>query len=336
MNKISGKILVTGADGFIGSHLVEALIREGCDVRALVFYNSFNSWGWLDTICEDYKKDLDVVAGDIRDPFGVKKIMEGCDMVMNLAALISIPFSYQFPDTYIDTNIKGALNVLQAARELGIKKVIQTSTSEVYGTARFVPITEEHPLQGQSPYSASKIGADQIAMSYFHSYETPVTIIRPFNTYGPRQSMRAVIPTIIGQIASGRKKIKLGSLAPTRDFNYVSDVVRGFILAGKSDRCIGHAINLGSNFEVSIGETMQLISKIMKAPVETKQDDQRVRPENSEVERLWACNLKAKKILDWAPVYGGREGFIKGLEETIAWFSNSNNLKSYKTNIYNI
>ncbi len=336
MNKISGKILVTGADGFIGSHLVEALIREGYDVRALVLYNSFNSWGWLDTICEDYKKELDVVAGDIRDPFGVKKIMAGCDVVMNLAALISIPFSYQSPDTYIDTNIKGALNVLQAARELGIKKVIQTSTSEVYGTAQFVPITEEHPLQGQSPYSASKIGADQIAMSYFHSYETPVTIIRPFNTYGPRQSMRAVIPTIIGQIASGEKKIKLGSLAPTRDFNYVSDIVRGFILAAKSDRCIGHTINLGSNFEVSIGETMQLISEIMKAPVETEQDDQRVRPENSEVERLWACNLKAKKILDWAPVYGGREGFIKGLEETIAWFSNPNNLKSYKTNIYNI
>jgi NAD dependent epimerase/dehydratase len=336
MNKISGKILVTGADGFIGSHLVEALIREGCDVRALVFYNSFNSWGWLDTICEDYKQELDVVSGDIRDPFGVKKIMDGCDIVMNLAALISIPFSYQSPDTYIDTNIKGALNVLQAAQELGIKKVIQTSTSEVYGTARFVPITEEHPLQGQSPYSASKIGADQVAMSYFHSYETPVTIIRPFNTYGPRQSMRAVIPTIIGQIANGEKIIKLGSLAPTRDFNYVSDIVRGFILAAKSERGIGHAINLGSNFEVSIGETVQLISEIMEVQVETEQENQRVRPENSEVERLWACNLKAKEILDWSPVYGGREGFIKGLEETIAWFSNSNNLESYKSNIYNI
>ena len=264
MNKISGKILVTGADGFIGSHLVEALISEGCDVRALVFYNPFNSWGWLDTICEDYKKELDVVAGDIRDPFGVRKTMEGCDVVMNLAALISIPFSYRSPSTYIDTNIKGTLNVLQAAHELGIKKVIQTSTSEVYGTAQFVPITEAHPLQGQSPYSASKIGADQLAMSYFHSYDTPVSIVRPFNTYGPRQSMRAVIPTIIAQIASGQKIIKLGSLTPTRDFNYVSDIVRGFILAAKSDLCIGHAINLGSNFEVSIGETMELISGIMK------------------------------------------------------------------------
>ena len=336
MNKISGKILVTGADGFIGSHLVEALISEGCDVRALVFYNAFNSWGWLDTICEDYKKELDVVAGDIRDPFGVRKILEGCGVVMNLAALISIPFSYRSPSTYIDTNIKGTLNVLQAAHELGIKKIIQTSTSEVYGTAQFVPITEAHPLQGQSPYSASKIGADQLAMSYFHSYDTPVSIIRPFNTYGPRQSMRAVIPTIIAQIANGQKTIKLGSLTPTRDFNYVSDIVRGFILAAKSDQCIGHAINLGSNFEVSIGETMELISGIMKVQVETEKEDERVRPDNSEVERLWACNLKAKEILGWAPVYGGRAGFVKGLEETTAWFSNANNLKSYKSNIYNI
>jgi len=336
MNKISGKILVTGADGFIGSHLVEALISEGCDVRALVFYNAFNSWGWLDTICEDYKKELDVVAGDIRDPFGVRKILEGCGVVMNLAALISIPFSYRSPSTYIDTNIKGTLNVLQAAHELGIKKIIQTSTSEVYGTAQFVPITEAHPLQGQSPYSASKIGADQLAMSYFHSYDTPVSIIRPFNTYGPRQSMRAVIPTIIAQIASGQKTIKLGSLTPTRDFNYVSDIVRGFILAAKSDQCIGHAINLGSNFEVSIGETIELISGIMKVQVETEKEDERVRPENSEVERLWACNLKAKEILGWAPVYGGQAGFVKGLEETIAWFSNANNLKLYKSNTYNI
>ena len=336
MNKISGKILVTGADGFIGSHLVEALISEGCDVRALVFYNAFNSWGWLDTICEDYKKELDVVAGDIRDPFGVRKTLEGCDVVINLAALISIPFSYRSPSTYIDTNIKGTLNVLQAAHELGVKKVIQTSTSEVYGTAQFVPITEAHPLQGQSPYSASKIGADQLAMSYFHSYDTPVSIIRPFNTYGPRQSMRAVIPTIIAQIASGQKTIKLGSLTPTRDFNYVSDIVRGFILAAKSDQCIGHAINLGSNFEVSIGETMELISGIMKVQVETEKEDERVRPDNSEVERLWACNLKAKEILGWVPVYGGRAGFVKGLEETITWFSNANNLKSYKSDIYNI
>ena len=336
MKNITGKILVTGADGFIGSHLVETLLKEGCDVRAFVLYNSFNSWGWLDHISEDYKNELDVVAGDIRDPFGVRNSMEGCDIVINLAALISIPFSYRFPDSYIDTNIKGALNVLQAARELGVKKVIQTSTSEVYGTAQFVPITEEHPLQGQSPYSASKIGADQIAMSYFHSFDTPVCILRPFNTYGPRQSMRAVIPTIIGQIASGQKKIKLGSLAPTRDFNYVSDIVRGFMLAATSNRCIGQMINLGSNFEISIGQTMQLISEIMNVQVEAEKEVQRVRPEKSEVERLWACNLKAKEILDWSPVYGGHEGFKKGLRETIDWFSNSNNLKSYKSNTYNI
>jgi dTDP-glucose 4,6-dehydratase len=277
-----------------------------------------------------------VVAGDITDPFGVRKVIEGCDVVINLAALISIPFSYRSPGTYIETNIKGALNVLQAAHELRVKKVIQTSTSEVYGTAQFVPITEEHPLQGQSPYSASKIGADQLAMSYFYSYDTPISIIRPFNTFGPRQSMRAVIPTIIAQIASGQKIIKLGSLTPTRDFNYVSDIVRGFILAAKSDQCVGHAINLGSNFEVSIGETVQLISEIMKVQVETEQEDQRMRPENSEVERLWACNLKAKEILDWTPVYGGQTGFVKGLEETIVWFSNPDNLKSYKSNIYNV
>jgi NAD dependent epimerase/dehydratase len=336
MNTIPGKTLVTGADGFIGSHLVEKLISEGCDIRAFVFYNSFNSWGWLDNISKDYKNKLDVVAGDIRDPFGVRNAMEGCDTVINLAALISIPFSYRSPDSFIDTNIKGALNVLQAARELGVKKVIQTSTSEVYGTAQFVPITEEHPLQGQSPYSASKIGADQIAMSYFHSYDTPVCIIRPFNTYGPRQSMRAVIPTIIGQIANGQKTIKLGSLDPTRDFNYVSDIARGFMLAAISDRCIGQVINLGSNFEISIGETLHLISELMNVQIETEKEGQRVRPEKSEVERLWACNLKAKDILGWSPAYEGQDGFKKGLKETIDWFSNSNNLKSYKADIYNI
>ena len=336
MNKFEGKILVTGADGFIGSHLVETLISEGFDVRAMVFYNSFNSWGWLDSICEDYKESLEVIAGDIRDSFGVRKIMEGCDVVINLAALISIPFSYRSPSTYIETNVKGTLNVLQAALELGTRKIIQTSTSEVYGTARSVPINEEHPLQGQSPYSASKIGSDQIAMSFFHSYDMPVCILRPFNTYGPRQSMRAVIPTIIGQIASGQKKIKLGSLTPTRDFNYVLDIVRGFILAVTSDQCIGQVINLGSNFEISIGQTMELISKSMNANIEVEQDNQRVRPENSEVERLWACNEKAKKILGWDPVYSGREGLVKGIEETISWFTDPNNLISYKSNTYNI
>ncbi|MDC1122004.1 NAD-dependent 4,6-dehydratase LegB [Nitrospinaceae bacterium] len=336
MKYIPGKIFVTGADGFIGSHLVETLIKAGCDVRAMVFYNSFNSWGWLDYICEDYKKKLDVVVGDIRDPFGVRAAMEGCDVVINLAALISIPFSYRSPSSYIDTNIKGALNVLQSAKDLGIKKIIQTSTSEVYGTAQFVPITEEHPLQGQSPYSASKIGADQIAMSYFHSYNTPVCIIRPFNTYGPRQSMRAVIPTIIGQLANGQNRINLGSLTPTRDFNFVSDIVHGFILAANSDRCIGHTINLGSNFEISIKDTVQLISEIMNLQVEIKREDQRMRPEKSEVERLWACNKKAKELLDWVPAYGEKEGFIKGLRQTIDWFSNPENINSYKKDIYNI
>ena len=336
MKYISEKIFVTGADGFIGSHLVETLIKAGCDVRAMVLYNSFNSWGWLDYICEDYKKKLDVVVGDIRDPFGVRTAMEGCDVVINLAALISIPFSYHSPSSYIDTNIKGTLNVLQSAQELKVKKIIQTSTSEVYGTAQFVPITEKHPLQAQSPYSASKIGADQIAMSYFHSYNTPVCIIRPFNTYGPRQSMRAVIPTIIGQLANKQNKINLGSLTPTRDFNFVSDIVRGFFLATTSDHCIGHTINLGSNFEISINDTVQLISEIMNIQVEIKKEHQRIRPEKSEVERLWACNKKAKELLGWVPIYGEKEGFIKGLRETIDWFSNPENLRFYKKDIYNI
>ena len=262
MNLANQKILVTGADGFIGSHLTEELIMQGADVRAFVFYNSFNSWGWLDHSPEEIKKDIDVFAGDVRDPHGVREAMRGCDIVFHLAALISIPYSYHSPDTYIDTNVKGSLNIVQAARELGISKVIHTSTSEVYGTAQFVPITEEHPLQSQSPYSASKIGADQIAMSFYHAFNTPVSIVRPFNTYGPRQSARAVIPTAITQFASGARKIKLGSLHPRRDFNYVKDTVNGFIAVAEADQTIGEVINIGSNFEISIGEAVKTLSLI--------------------------------------------------------------------------
>lgn len=333
MNK---KILITGADGFIGSHLTEALVRKGYGVKAFVLYNSFNSWGWLDKCSSDVKGNFEVFTGDIRDPHGVKVAMKDCEATLHLAALIAIPYSYHSPDTYVDTNIKGTLNVVQAARDLGITKVIHTSTSEVYGTARFVPITEEHPLQGQSPYSASKIGADQIAMSFYSSFQTPVSIIRPFNTYGPRQSTRAVIPTIITQIASGQSKIKLGSIHPTRDFNFVTDTVSGFISALESDKSIGEVINIGSNFEISVGDTVKLISEIIGSKVEIESDDKRLRPEKSEVERLWASNQKAKDLLDWAPRYGGLEGFKRGLKETIQWFTEPTNLSMYKTGTYTI
>ncbi len=330
------KILVTGADGFIGSHLTEALVCAGHDVRAFVLYNSFNSWGWLDRADSSVRDHLDVFAGDIRDPHGVKESMKGCDVVLHLAALIAIPYSYHSPDTYIDTNVKGTLNVLQAARELGGVKVIHTSTSEVYGTARFVPITEEHPLQGQSPYSASKIGADQLAYSFFASFGLPVTIVRPFNTYGPRQSARAVIPTIITQIASGRRRIKLGAIHPTRDFNFVLDSVAGFILAANSDAGIGEVVNLGSNYEISIGDTVRLIAETMGAEIEIETEDERLRPLNSEVERLWADNAKAKRLFGWEPAYGGRDGFKRGLTETAQWFADPKNLAAYKIDRYNI
>lgn len=330
------KILVTGADGFIGSHLTEQLVRDGYGVRAFVQYNSFNSWGWLDESPSEIKSELDVFAGDVRDPHGVKTAMENCDCVLNLAALIAIPYSYHSPDTYIDTNVKGALNVVQAARDLGVEKVVQTSTSEVYGTAQFVPITEEHPLHGQSPYSASKIGADQIAMSFYNAFGTPVALIRPFNTYGPRQSARAVIPTIITQIANGKRKIRLGALSPTRDFNYVKDTVQGFISIAESEKSVGEVINIGSNFEVSIGETAKLIAEAMEVEIEIETDEIRIRPEKSEVNRLWADNSKAKRLLDWVPAYAGREGFKRGLKETIAWFTNQENLKRYKADVYNI
>ncbi|MCW6038517.1 NAD-dependent 4,6-dehydratase LegB [Spirulina subsalsa FACHB-351] len=330
------KILVTGSDGFIGSHLTEELVRQGYSVKAFVLYNSFNSWGWLDHASREILDNLEVFSGDIRDPYGVKEAMKECDIVLHLAALIAIPYSYHSPATYVDTNIKGTLNVVQAARELGVQKVVHTSTSEVYGTAQFVPITETHPLQGQSPYSASKIGADQIAMSFYQSFNTPVSIIRPFNTYGPRQSARAVIPTVITQIANGTRKIKLGALHPTRDFNYVKDTVRGFIAIAESEKSIGEVINIGSNFEISIGDTVQLIGEAMGVEIEIETDEVRLRPEKSEVNRLWADNTKAKQLVGWEPLYGGREGFKRGLAETAEWFMNPANLAGYKSDRYNI
>jgi NAD dependent epimerase/dehydratase len=330
------KVLVTGADGFIGSHLTETLVRQGHDVKAFVLYNSFNSWGWLDRCAPDVAGKFDVFAGDIRDPYGVKKAMEGYDIVMHLAALIAIPYSYHSPDTYVDTNIKGTLNIVQAARELGVKKVVHTSTSEVYGTAKFVPISEDHPLQGQSPYSATKIGADQIAMSFYNAFDTPIAIIRPFNTYGPRQSARAIIPTVISQIANGQRKIKLGALHPTRDFNFVLDTVRGFISVAETEKSLGEVINIGSNFEISIGDTVSMIAEIMGVDIEIETDEVRLRPEKSEVDRLWADNSKAKNLTGWEPAYGGRNGFKRGLEETVAWFTDPENLKNYKADIYNV
>jgi dTDP-glucose 4,6-dehydratase len=333
---MAGKILVTGADGFIGSHLTEELIRRGYDVRSFVLYNSFNSWGWLDNSPNEIKQFLDIFSGDIRDPHGVRKAMEGCDTVLHLAALIAIPYSYHSPDTYVDTNIKGTLNILQAAKEIGVSKIVHTSTSEVYGTARYVPITEEHPLQGQSPYSASKIGADAMALSFYSSFNLPVSVIRPFNTYGPRQSARAVIPTIITQLLAGANQIKLGAIHPTRDFNYVEDTVNGFIAVMNSERSTGEVINIGSNFEVSIGETARLIAEIIGKEIQIESEDVLLRPEKSEVERLWASNQKAKSLIGWSTNFGGMDGLKKGLEETINWFKEPANLAMYKSWQYNI
>jgi NAD dependent epimerase/dehydratase len=330
------KVLVTGADGFIGSHLTESLVRQGHDVRAFVLYNSFNSWGWLDRCSDDVKGHFEVFAGDIRDPHGVRTATEGCTSVLHLAALIAIPYSYHSPDTYVDTNVKGTLNVVQAARDLGISRVVHTSTSEVYGTAQHVPITEEHPVRGQSPYSASKIGADQLALSFYASFDTPIVVLRPFNTYGPRQSARAVIPTIITQIANGRRGVRLGSAHPTRDFSLVSDTVAGFVAALEATGGIGEVINIGSGFEISIGDTCRTIAEVMGVEVEVLTDEDRIRPQNSEVERLWACNKKARELLDWTPDYGGIEGFRRGLQETVEWFRNPDNLGAYKADVYNL
>lgn len=330
------KVLVTGADGFIGSHLVEALLASGHDVRAFVLYNSFNSWGWLDHVSPEIQKHLDVFAGDIRDPHGVREAMKGCDAVLHLAALIAIPYSYHSPDTYVDTNVKGTLNVLQAARELGVGRVVHTSTSEVYGTARFVPISEEHPLQGQSPYSATKIAADQMAYAFYASFGVPVVTLRPFNTYGPRQSARAVIPTIITQIASGQRSIRLGAVSPTRDFNFVRDTVNGFIAALNATNGLGEVVNIGSNYEISIGDTVRLISEVMGQDIEIVTDEARLRPEKSEVERLWADNGKSADLFGWRPAYAGLDGLRRGLVETVEWFQQSANLACYKADRYNI
>lgn len=330
------KILVTGADGFIGSHLTEALVRAGYSVRAFVFYNSFNSWGWLDHVPAELKGQFEVFAGDVRDPYGVREAMKGCDAVLHLAALIAIPFSYHSPDAYVDTNVRGTLNVLQAARDMGISRVIHTSTSEVYGTARFVPITEEHPLAGQSPYSATKIAADQLAYSFHASFGLPVVTVRPFNTYGPRQSARAVIPSIIIQLASGRSRIRLGAISPTRDFNFVGDTVRGFIAALESDGWAGETVNVGSNYEISVGDTARLIAELMGVELDIESDETRFRPAKSEVERLWASNAKAEQLFNWRPEFAGVEGFRRGLQKTIEWFRDPANLAGYKSDIYNI
>ena len=322
--------LVTGADGFIGSHLTEMLVAEGYQVKALSQYNSFNNWGWLEDInCKD---KIEVLTGDIRDPYYCKRIMQGVDIVFNLAALISIPYSYVAPDSYVDTNIKGTLNICQAARENGNILVIHTSTSEVYGTAQYVPIDEKHPLQPQSPYSATKIAADAMAMSFYNSFELPVTIARPFNTYGPRQSARAVIPTIITQIANGIKEIKLGDLSPTRDFNYVEDTCRGFLAIAENNQTIGETINIGSNFEISIGDTFELIKELMGSEVQFVTDNKRIRPEKSEVFRLCCDNTKIERLTGFKPQVDINEG----LQRTIDWFTKPNHLKHYKAEIYNV
>ena len=328
------KVLVTGADGFIGSHLTEALVHAGHEVRALSQYNSINSYGWLDSLPDDVLEEVDIVPGDVRDRSQMMTITRGRDAVLHLAALIAIPYSYQAPQSYIDTNITGTLNVLEAVRLDGNAQLIHTSTSEVYGSALFVPITEDHPLRGQSPYSASKIAADQLVYAYYSSFGLPATTIRPFNTYGPRQSQRAVIPAIISQLISGVKTIELGALTPTRDFNFIDDTVQGYIKALSADNIFGTTINLGSGFEISIGETAELITKIMNYDVEVVSADVRMRPKNSEVDRLLAANERAKDLLDWTPAFGGLQGFRRGLEATISWFSNPENMKRYAPTKY--
>lgn len=329
---MSKKVLVTGADGFIGSHLCERLIDEGYEVKAFVYYNSFNSWGWLDSLNKYKKKELDVFSGDIRDPNGVRKAMEGIDKVFHLAALIAIPFSYHSPDSYVDTNIKGTLNILQGAKELNTKRVLITSTSEVYGSAKYVPIDEKHPLQGQSPYSATKIGADKLAESFYRSFNLPLTIVRPFNTYGPRQSARAVIPTIITQLLCGEKEIKLGSLTPTRDFNYVKDTINGFLEISKCDNTIGEEINIATSKEISIKELANEIIKVINKDAKIICDEERLRPEKSEVNRLLGSNEKIKNLTSWEPKFT----FKEGIKETIDWFRKPENLSKYKSDIYNI
>lgn len=324
------KVLVTGADGFIGSHLTERLLEKGYEVKAFTMYNSFNTWGWLDTFSKDKLSEIEIFSGDVRDPNGVKEAMKGVDAVFHLAALIAIPFSYHSPDSYVDTNIKGTLNVLQAARTLETERVLITSTSEVYGTAQYVPIDEKHPFQGQSPYSATKIGADRLAESFYRSFNLPVSVVRPFNTYGPRQSARAVIPTIISQLLSGQEELKLGSLTPTRDFNYVKDTVAGFIAIAESDKTIGEEINIATQQEISIGDLANEIIAQINPNAKIICDEQRLRPEKSEVNRLLGCNEKIKRLTDWKPLYTLKDG----IDETIRFIKE--NLDKYKPDIYNM
>lgn len=339
------KVLVTGAGGFIGSHLVEELLRREVKVRAFIHYNSFNRWGWLDYIIpkngsESKTKrqnqflhdNLEIFTGDVRDPNGIREAMKGCEVIFHLAALIGIPYSYHSPDVYVDTNIKGTLNILQAARDLGVKKIIHTSTSEIYGTAQFVPITELHPVNPQSPYAATKAGADFLALTFYRSFGTPVVIVRPFNTYGPRQSARAIVPTIITQLLAGKERISLGSLLPTRDLNYVKDTAMGFVKAAESENAVGEIINLGTNHEISIGDLAKKIAGLLDKSIHIECAENRIRPDKSEVERLLASNEKAKNLLDWMPLYN----LVKGLEETINWFQLPGILDLYKTDIYNI
>jgi NAD dependent epimerase/dehydratase len=332
VNLCGKKVLVTGADGFIGSHLVEALLERGCDVKAFVFYNSFNSWGWLDTLPQEKLKALEIFAGDIRDPNGVMQAMQGCDVVFHLAALIAIPFSYHSPDSYVDTNIKGTLNVLQAARKLNTEKVLVTSTSEVYGTAQYAPIDEKHPFQGQSPYSATKIGADRLAESFYRSFETPVVIVRPFNTYGPRQSARAVIPTVITQLLAGITELRLGSLTPTRDFNYVKDTALGFIALAESDAAVGQEVNIATGVEHTIGDVANILVSELNPSAKIVTDEQRLRPEASEVFRLIGDNTKITSLTPWRPSYD----LQSGLKSTVDWFRQPGNLARYKAGLYNI
>ncbi len=326
------RILVTGADGFIGSHLVEGLLDQCCRVRAFVFYNSFNSWGWLDAVSEKIVREVEVVSGDVRDPHGVKKAMEGIDVVFHLAALIGIPFSYHSPDSYVDTNIKGTLNILQAGHECGCERLLITSTSEVYGTAQYVPIDENHPFQAQSPYAATKIGADRMAESFYRSFGTPVTIVRPFNTYGPRQSARAVIPTVITQLLGGATEIKLGSLHPTRDFNYIKDTVAGFLAIARAEATIGEEINIASQQEVSVGSIAREIIAQINPAAAIVCDETRIRPENSEVRRLLGSNEKLRRLTGWRQEYS----LTQGIGETITWFRDENNRRKYKWHVYNI
>jgi dTDP-glucose 4,6-dehydratase len=329
------RVLVTGADGFIGSHLVEELVASGYTVRALAQYNSFNSWGWLDTLPKRTMNEVEVISGDIRDAYFVRGLVRGCEVVYHLAALIAIPYSYAAPEAYVATNIGGTLNVLTAARDHGVAKLVHTSTSEVYGTAQFVPITEEHPLQAQSPYAATKLAADQLALSFHRSFDLPVVVLRPFNTYGPRQSARAILPTIITQILSGKRTIKLGALSPTRDFTFVKDTARAFRCLAEASQVSGVVINAGSNFEVSVGDAARIIAEVMSADIEIVQETQRLRPAKSEVERLWADNTKALQLIGWEPIYGGRDGFRRGLAETIDWLREPANLARYKAEEYN-